>query len=905
MPPVAPGYPPAPIDPQQMQQQLSLQQQQYNPQMQYHPQQQQAVPAQYLQDPNAMASQFQAMLINLQPNMYPQRSNLVSMSQAAPLLPPQQQPLQLLLQQLPQQSVYLNQLYTIDMSRELPPPIHDLSLPPPPIVLAPDATVIPYNEAANSPPDYMRSTMNVIPTSSSLLKKTRLPLALVVSPYQHLRASDDPVPVVTDGVIPRCRRCRSYINPFVTLAENGKRWRCNFCALLNDIPSAYERDPATNAPKNVYDRLELQLAAVEFVATKEYMVRAPPPVVYVFLIDVSHAAILSGLTATVASTILHSLDRIPNTTRTTKVAFIAVDSSLHFFRFDEENQEGADMLVVADVDDPFMPSPDGLLVNLDQHRPAIDALLMNFVSHFEGNTDPHLAWGPALKAGHKMIGPIGGKMCGFAATLPSVGEGKLLIRDEAGNAGKPKEAKALLSSADSFYKSFAVKCNGSQVSVDFFLTCLTYQDVATLSSLPRYTAGQTHFYPAWLSAQQEDVVKLSYEIGEHLSQDQGMEAVLRVRASTGVRMNAFYGNFFNRLTDLCAFPCFPRDQSYCVEVSIEENINKPMVYFQAAVLHSSTTCERRIRVINLAVPTSSKLQDVYASADQLAITTYLTHKAVEKALLLNLPEARKFLIKQVVDILSVYKKELVAGNVSGSLPLQLLTNLRMLPLLLFSLTKHLGLRDDLVPLDHRLAALNHLTTMPLPHLIKFIYPTVYSLHDMPDTCGFLEMAVRINEETGEEEEYETGAIVMPEIVNSSRDSWDAYGLYLIDNSTELFLWVSGMAMPELLADVFGVQLLWEIATGKLELPELSMEESQFNYQVRQVIQAVRTSLDSVRWKNLYVVVGAAQNEPLEVSQQRGLMALRLWANSCLVEDKTDKSPTYREFLASLKSQVAQ
>jgi protein transport protein SEC24 len=55
----------------------------------------------------------------------------------------------------------------------------------------------------------------------------------------------------------------------------------------------------------------------------------------------------------------------------------------------------------------------------------------------------------------------------------------------------------------------------------------------------------------------------------------------------GLRMATFYGNFFNRSSDLCAFPAFPRDQGYVVEVAIDENITKPVVCLQAAILHST------------------------------------------------------------------------------------------------------------------------------------------------------------------------------------------------------------------------------------------------------------------------------------------------------------------------------
>jgi len=44
------------------------------------------------------------------------------------------------------------------------------------------------------------------------------------------------VPIVnfgSAGVI-RCRRCRTYVNPYVTFTDAGRKWRCNLCSLLND-----------------------------------------------------------------------------------------------------------------------------------------------------------------------------------------------------------------------------------------------------------------------------------------------------------------------------------------------------------------------------------------------------------------------------------------------------------------------------------------------------------------------------------------------------------------------------------------------------------------------------------------------------------------------------------------------
>lgn len=801
------------------------------------------------------------------------------------------------------QTLPLNELYTTDLSKELPPSISDLSLPPPPLILPQTAQLIPSSTTANALAEYFRSTLNVVPTSGSLLKKSKLPLALIVRPYNSLRDETENVPVTKDTVIARCRRCRGYINPFVTLTEGGRRWRCNFCGLQNDIPAAFDFDELTQRPSDRYERVELNHSVVEFVAPKEYMARTPQPIVYTFIIDVSADAIKSGLTSTVARTILESLDRIPNKNRTAKVSVIGVDSSLHYFRFKEGLEHTPDMLIVSDLDEAFLPSPEGLLVNLEENRKSIEKLLLDFTSYFEGTANMHFALGPALRAGHKMISSIGGKLIVFSSSLPSIGEGKLAVRDDSAHSGKAKESQALLSAADSFYKSFAVECNSAQVTIDLFLTGPKYLDVATLSNLPRFTAGQTHFYPSWLCTKMEDVNKLSKEISEHLSMEIALEAVLRVRCSTGFRMSGFFGNFFNRSSDLCSFPTFPRDQSYVIEVSIEETIPKPMVFFQAAVLHSTCFGERRIRVMNLAIPTSAKLDDVYASADQLALTNYFTHRAIEKGLASSLSAGRDYLIKAVVDILNVYRKDLVPGNVTGSSPLQLSTNLRMLPLLLFSLTKQVAFREQRVPSDHRAIALNNLGSLPLPQLIKYIYPTVYSLHNMPDDCGLPSEITQINEETGEEEVLTLTEILLPEPINDTKASWENYGLYLIDTGAELFLWVSGDVVPGLVRDLFGTDDLYAIPTGKSELPEFSMEESPFNYKVRQIVGKIREQKDSVMWKTFYIIIGGSSNEPIEMTQQRDLMALRLWALSSLVEDKSQFEQGYREFLTMLRSKI--
>lgn len=467
------------------------------------------------------------------------------------------------------------------------------------------------------------------------------------------------------------------------------------CNLTNDVPQAFDWDSALQKPIDRSQRPDLNHSVVEFVAPQEYMVRLPQPLVYLFLIDVSYASVTNGLLATSARCIKESLDRIPNVDRRTRLGFMAVDSSLHYFSIPRDGSESSDpkMLVVSDLDEPFLPIPGDLLVTLSECRENIELFLDKLQEMFQNTQNNGCAMGSALQAGHKLIHMVGGKMTVLSSSLPNIGQGSLTMREDKKVLGTSKEA-SLLQPANSFYKSFAVECSKSQVSVDMFLFSSQYQDVATLSNLPRYTGGQTYFYPGWNAARSEDAIKFAREFSEYLSSEIGLEAVLRVRATTGLRMSTYYGNFFNRSSDLCAFPAFPRDQAYVVEIAIDENVSKSVVCLQTAVLHTTCNGERRIRVLTLALPTTQNLADVYASADQQAIATYFSHKAVERVLGSGLEAAREALQSKAVEILSTYRKELAGGSVGGG-GLQIPANLRALPVLFLAMTKNVGCKMDL------------------------------------------------------------------------------------------------------------------------------------------------------------------------------------------------------------------
>ncbi|EST05043.1 WW domain protein [Kalmanozyma brasiliensis GHG001] len=766
----------------------------------------------------------------------------------------------------------LSTLQTVNISGAQPN-VNELERPPPEIRLPPNACVS-TNPKANADPSYQRSTLNAVPTTSSLLQKSKIPLGLILCPYRSVREADgdEPVPVVTDTVIARCRRCRTYINPYVTFIENGNRWKCCMCNISNEVPQLFDWNSETNQPADRWQRAELNHSVVEFIAPREYMVRPPQPPVYTFLIDVSYQAINSGMVATAARTILETLDRLPNSDNRAKICIIGVDTSLHFFSITPESTE-PEMLVVSDLDDVFLPKPNDLLVNLTECRAGVDALLQRLGDMYKDSLVTGSALGAALQAAYKLISPIGGKIMVLTASLPSVGPGALKSREDPKLLGTAKES-TLLAAASTFYKTFPIDCSRSQVSVDMFLFAPSYTDVATLSCLPRYTGGQTFFYPAFHAGRSEDAVKFSHEFSEVLASPISYEAVLRLRATKGIRATAFHGNFFVRSTDLLALPAVPLDQSYAIECEIEETITAPFVVFQSVVLHSTSSGERRIRVVNLALPTTSSMSEVYANADQVAIATLLANKAVERAIHSRLEDARDALFNKLVDVFSTYKSTMTSAGSGASPQLAIAQNMAQLPLLVLSLLKHVGIRQSSsIPSDLRAYAQALLTTLPAQQLIPYIHPSFYCLHNMAPEAG-----TTVAEK----------GFVMPLKLNLTSERFERHGLYLIEDGQNIFLWVGREAVPQLCMDVFDVANYGTLRGGKTTLPKL---DNSMNQRVNAIVQRIRESRRGPYRPHLYVV------------KEDGEPSLRLWALSLLIEDRFEQTPSYMQFIGQLRDKV--
>eukprot|EP00051_Salpingoeca_urceolata_P017318 m.234913 g.234913 ORF g.234913 m.234913 type:complete len:777 (-) comp18920_c3_seq1:39-2369(-) len=715
----------------------------------------------------------------------------------------------------------------------------------------------------NCSPKIMRSTLNNVPESSSLLSKCRLPFGLHVFPY-----GTDPVPVIESTVITRCRVCRTYINPFVTFLANGTRWRCNICGRVHDVPADFDFDPVAREYVDRARRPELTHATVEYIAPSEYMLRPPQPCVYLYLINVSYSAVSSGLVQSVCDTIAANLDKMQGDSRT-KIGFITYDHSLQFYNLSATLSQPK-MMVLADIEDPFLPSPEDLLVNLQESKELIRELLMTIPKKFASTQSRDAALGPALNMAKELLQHVGGRITVFQSGLPNKGDGSLTSREDISMRGAAKEFDNL-SAATDYYKQLSVSLSRLQIAVDMFLAAPGYNDFATLAEASKFCAGTTYFYPRFDAHSNLELTrKFVKELSHMLTRPIGLEAVMRVRCTKGLAMHTFHGNFFVRSADLLALPNVSPDNGFSFQIAIEDKLGDmgPMAFFQAALLYTSCRGERRIRVHTLTLPVVNNVSAVFAGADQQAVAGLVAKMAVDRALNTKLSDARDALRNLVVDSFSAYRKACASNQQMNGLCAP--DTLKLLPLLINALLKHPAFATGVsVPLDFRAYSHMLLKILPMWELTDFMYPRLYALHNMDP-----QMAVKDSQ----------NRLPMPSCRHLSAEQLERGGLYLLTNGQEIKLWISKEFPPQSCKDLFGVEGYKNIPDGLGSLPKL---DTLLSLQVRNIVNGLRACHH--RFQLLTIVKEDSQ--------------FRFDFTKHLVDDRSELGPSYYEFMTQLASLI--
>ncbi|KAG8502820.1 hypothetical protein CXB51_000464 [Gossypium anomalum] len=665
----------------------------------------------------------------------------------------------------------------------------------------------------NCNPRYLRLTTSAIPNSQSLASRWHLPLGAVVCPLAEASEGEE-VPVInftSTGII-RCRRCCTYVNPYVTFTDAGRKWRCNICSLLNDVPGEYFANlDATGRRIDLDQRPELIKGNVELVAPMEYMVRPPMMPLYFFLIDVSISAVRSGMIEVVAQTIRSCLDELPGFPRTQIVTYeISGKSSLM----------QPQMMVVSDLDDIFVPLPDDLLVNLSESRNVVETFLDSLPSMFQDNVNVESAFGSALKAAFMVMSKLGGKLLIFQNTLPSMGVGRLKLRGRDLHVYGTDKEQTLRLPEYTFYKQMAADLTKFQIGVNIYAFSDTYTDIAYLGTLAKYTGGQVYYYPSFQSGIHGE--KLRHELARDLTRETAWEAVMRIRCGKGIRFTSYHGNFMLRSTDLLALPAVDCDKAYAMQLSFEETLlTNQTVYFQVALLYTASCGERRIRVHTAAAPVVADLGAMYRLADMSAIVSLLCRLAIEKTLTNKLEDARNSLQLRIVKALREYRNLYAVQHQLGARMIYP-ESLKFLCLYGLALSKSVPLKGGYADaqLDERCAAGFTMMALPVKKLLKLLYPSLIRIDEF------------LLKPSAQTDDFKNIVKRLPLVA----ESLDSRGLYIYDDGFRFVIWFGRMLSLDITRNLLGPDFAAELSRVML-----SRHDNEMSRRLMGILKKLRES----------------------------------------------------------------
>merc|ERR1719273_1791290 len=520
-----------------------------------------------------------------------------------------------------------------------------------------------------------------------------------------------------------------------------------------------------------------------------------------------------------------------------RVGFMTYDSKINFYNINGAKLSQPQQMTVGDVHDMFVPLADGLFTSLDESEAVIDILMEQIPQMFGDTRETETILGPVIQAGKEAFKAAGcaGKLIVFHHNLPvAEAPGKLKNRDDRKVLGTEKE-KTVLTPQTKDYNEFGQQCVSVGCTVDLFLFNNAYVDVATLSQVCRLSGGQIYKYTYFQS--DLDGERFLNDLRHNLSRPVVFDAIMRVRTSTGVRPVEFYGSFFMANSTDAELASLNSDMAMACEVKYDDKLTEEDgVYIQAAILFTSCSGQRRLRVVNLALNTGTSMAEMYRNCELDTLVNFLAKQSISRLMETNPKTVKENLINQCAQILACYRKNCASPSSAGQLILP--ECMKLLPLYTNCLLKSDVISGGAdVGCDDRAFLMSTVSSLDIAATVAYFYPRLLPLHVIST-----------------EEEHITE---LPPPVRCTIEKINEDGVYLLDNGIYLFLYVGLAADPNFVQDVFGVATAAQI---NIDMPQLEERENPTSHKVRKVVDIVR----SQRRRHYMKLVIVRQRDRLDI-----------------------------------------
>eukprot|EP01084_Bolivina_argentea_P000920 1683_1 len=675
------------------------------------------------------------------------------------------------------------------------------------------------SDLGNATPRHIRMTLYNIPLSGETADKCSLAIAAVIQPIANIGIEELEVPVVdmgSEGPI-RCVGCRGYMNPHVLWIADGTKWLCNLCQLANECPVWYRKNlDGQFRRRDRLERAELHRGSVDYVAPDNLIKQMREyQCAYLFVIDVSCVAMKRDLVQLTVQCICDGLMELRQQYETDdektdnecilRVGFLTYAKRIHF----HASSNGA-LHVISEVNDPFVSLPHSeILIPLMDDEKFLEwkRLLLRVPQLFvENSSQPESenksCFGAALYAATQVLNECGGKVIAQQTSLPNVGVGSLSFRDGVEVMGTDKE-RDLYVSANPFYPQLTNECATNFISVDIFCCASGYCDLASIGEMSRKTGGQIYYYSNFIT--NKDAEAFCADMRNNLLRKTVFRSVMAVRASKGLEVVDYFGNFFLTDNQEIQLPVVTSDTALAVSIRHYEKLNQtesdesipPQIAaqrnkhasIQMAMLYSSMSGGVFIRVHTLSMPIVRRIADVFRCVDMDTVLNVSLKQCAQELIspvssTMTVSAARRSLVQACVDILFVYRRYCASNNAQRQLVLP--EALKLLPLFTLGLLKNALLADG-VQCDERAHHISYALHMPCYQSLTYIHPYVYPMHTLSDK----ECVVS-----------DSGRVLLPKAITLKYEGLKKNGLYVCDTGRKIYVVIGPDLPPNLFEQCF-------------------------------------------------------------------------------------------------------
>lgn len=699
-------------------------------------------------------------------------------------------------------------------------------------------------------PNFLRLSMYNIPSTSTLRERTGLPLGMLVTPFAEAEVPLADFSQCPD--VPRCHRCRAYINPGMQFSDDGGRFICNLCHFENDTPGWYYQPMERNRRIDWQERPELSRGTYDLILPSQYNAKAQATSPrYVFIVDCTRESLNKDIPTMTVEAIIKALygdDNKPGGGCMPENAQIAVMSfarAIHMYRLNGRNVES---LVQYDRENILIP-PDIFFDPVECYE-RVNEWAAKFPSFLKGNWEGQSCFGAALSAGLSALEPYGGRVIIIAAALPSVQPGQLTRRDATvygtrlGHAAEFTDPeRELFIPVSTYYRNLGAKFAEQGVACDFFAFPTGYTDITNMGIVSQLSGGAHRIYPRFVAKRDAKpfINDLLNVCREPLV---GSQAVVKIRCNIGLQVDNYWGIIPDQMAGVMdSQRTFAVDFKYDTALSSDHD-----AYFQSAVLYTDHHGLRRVRISNIPAGIADQFKSVLRFVDSDAVIGIMARQVVSKMGSSSLEELRHGIMQKVYEIFGNCR-----GYAGGALPpsqLLMPTSLRQFLPLTNALIKCVAIGERAFMCDTRMDYARGMIKCNADQLTLLLYPRIYSVADLVM--------------------YEDDPVHWPTV--SARSSELSGGCYLLFNGVSFTLFVSQSVPVNLIEDLFDTKDVSQISAYINELPVLETEVSKrfhilCDYLASRVgrlwlpLQLAREELDGAEFLVLSMMVEDRQEIP--------------------------------------------